>query len=130
MQVVRKALEALHSNQAAEEVYYEALLGNMVNGLGLATLLYVLAFNRRRPARSATLVGHEASNSSFVTHVVCDNPDCGNVRHVAWGGACTNKLEALVHRWGTGRNFFWRLLRKDGFQKRFTRPSQVFSLRP
>ena len=130
MQVVRKALAALHAMGAANEARYPALFDNMVNGLSLTTLLYILAFQRRRPAHSPTLEGLEASDSSFVTHVVCDRPDCQNVRHADWGGACTNKLEGRVHRWGKGKNFFWCLLKDDGFPKRFVRPARVYSLRP
>lgn len=87
----------------------------------LATLLHILSGGGARPATSATKHASagspSGSASSYLTHVVCDNPSCCNWRHVAWGGACTNAMEALVHRHtlsGEG-NAMFDLQLADGF---------------
>lgn len=94
---------------------WEDLVGKMRTLVPLAELLYKLAYDRPNPGASP---GWERPcRGSYLTHVMCDTPNCCNVRHCGWGGQVTNKVEEYVHRWGRegDANWFWLLLGTDAF---------------
>ena len=105
---------------------YLKMVDDMSDSAPLSMLLYVLAFQKQCPGWSPTSKGN--STTCFVTHACCDNPNCQNVRHMAWGGRGTNTMESIVQHRGvrTDPNYFWCLMELDGFENMDGFPRDVY----